>query len=177
MAEEIELVDRLYVGLAIDRDYKPRPDRLNFGDVVRFVGGVTNSLTAGQTRQLFANQPMIRWYRHRLATIALAEIPRVAAASSGEIRCRRFDGGSLTVSNAFGTLVSVFVELDQGQRESALDLFIMSETGAEMFSLQSAPDEDGKIVEMVDTATPHGKRIVEMLRDPLAVGWLVPRTS
>jgi hypothetical protein len=175
MAEEIELVDRLYVGLAIDRDYKPRPNRLTFGDIVRFVGGMTNSLTADQTLQLFANQPLIRWYRQRLATIAIAEIPRVAAASSGQIRRRQFDGGSLTVSNSFGTFVNVFIELDEGRRHSALDLFLMSATGAEILSLQSAPDEDGKIVEQVDTVTPRKKLIVEMLCDPLAVGWFVPR--
>lgn len=174
MAEDSGLVARLYVGLAIDRDFTPRPGRLTVGDIVRFIGGETSFLTAEQTRQLLASPSLVRWYRQRLAALSIAELPRVAAASSGEIARRRFEGGLLTVSESFGTFASIFIELEDVQ-PPALDLVLMSARGIARLPFQGAADENGKIVEMVDTATPQGGLIVEMLCDPLSTGWLVAR--
>ena len=177
MAEDLDLADRIYAGIALGRHAEPRRGLLGVGDIVRFVHGGSGSLTADQTRQLFANSHLVRSYRELMSRLAVAEVPAVAAASSGDLLRRHFDGGVLTLSEDDAEQVSLLVVLDEDRRGHPVDLIVMSAAGAEKLAFQFAPDADGELFEFVDQSTPEGRRLVEALRDPFAEGFFVRKTQ
>lgn len=177
MAEDHDLADRIYVGLALGRDVQPRRGLLGVGDILRFVCGDAGSLSADQTRQLFANAALVRCYRELMSNLAVAEMPAVAAASSGDLVRRHFDGGVLTLSEVDAGQVSLFVVLDEDRRAQPVDLIVLSVSGAEKLVFQFPPDAEGELFEIVDLSAPAGRRLVEALRDPFAEGFFVRKTQ
>src|ERR1700760_342270 len=88
--------DQLYAARSALAAARPRR-RMGLAEIVQFLGDPSRSLTAEEQRQLFADPRLRADYRRLKAQATTFEMPALAAASSGNVNARRFDGGSITI--------------------------------------------------------------------------------
>src|SRR5882757_2093824 len=90
-------VDRLYAARTALTETKPPRHRFGIAEIVQFLSDPTRSLTPEEQRALFTDQRLRADYRRLKAQATTFEMPALAAASSGNVETRRFDGGSIAM--------------------------------------------------------------------------------
>jgi hypothetical protein len=89
--------DRLYAArTALAETDRPRR-RFGVAEIVQFLNDPSRSLTPEEQRALFADSRLRADYRRLKAQAAVFEMPALAAASSGNVNARRFEGGSVAI--------------------------------------------------------------------------------
>jgi hypothetical protein len=89
--------DRLFAARSALAETKPPRHRFGIAEIVQFLNDPSRSLTTEEQRALFADQRLRADYRRLKAQATAFEMPALAAASSGNVNARRFEGGSITV--------------------------------------------------------------------------------
>lgn len=178
MSEDLERAEEIYVLRSVLRDGEPSPGLVGIGDLVRLVRGGSSrkgsALDVEQTRFLFSQPRLMKIYRALKQPLAVAELGMAAAASDGDIPARFFDGGRLTLSFQADGSASIFVQLDEEVQWPAVDLILQSENdGVVRLAFQTAPWDDGTMLEFLDLADPAHQALIRMIRDPYSEGTFV----
>src|SRR5262245_32787769 len=100
--DALRRAEDLFVARATVDDATPNPRRLAFADLYAFLTNPTSELSIDHQRQLFSD-PRLRADFQRLKQELIAvgggiDLPRVAAASDGELSERPFPGGAVKIA-------------------------------------------------------------------------------
>src|ERR1700685_4713162 len=81
---------------ALAEPKRTRP-RFAVAEIVQFLNDPSRALAPEEQRALFADPRLRADYRRLKEQATTFELPALAAASSGNVNARRFDGGSISI--------------------------------------------------------------------------------
>lgn len=175
MAEDLDVAERIFVAQSLLDETNPDADVVTVADIARFMDGRSSSFTMEQTRYMFSRPKLLTAYRQLRQQVTVVEVPAVAAASDGKLNNRAFEEGRISISRQpDSSHVYIVVTLGEGHEGRQMDLLLENTAlGIERLSFQSRPDDDGEILEIVDTTVPRFDLIVTLLQDPATEGRFV----
>ena len=165
--------DRLYAArTALAEAARPR---LRFGvaEIVQFLNDPSRSLAPEEQRALFADPRLRADYRRLKAQATTFEIPALAAASSGNVNVRRFDGGSIAIhpSRIPGQLY-VIVRFNS-PASSPRAMLLESTSGDLVKRVLPSADQQGEVMMVLNENNEADAAFLRLLTDPTATGTFV----
>jgi hypothetical protein len=168
--EFINRVDRLYAARTAVAESKPLRHRFGIAEIVQFLGDPSRSLTPDEQRLLFTDPRLRADYRRLKAQATTFEMPALAAASSGNVTARRFDGGSITIhpSRIAG---QIYVILRFNSPESSpRALLLESASGDVVKRALPGADQQGEVMMVLNEKDDADAAFLRLLADPTATG-------
>jgi hypothetical protein len=162
--------DQLYAARSALADTKRPRHHFGVAEIVHFLSDPTRSLTPEEQRALFADPRLRADYRRLKAQAATFEMPALAAASSGSVNARRFDGGSIAIhpSRIPGQLY-VIVRFT-GTTSSPRALLLESTTGDLVKRALPSADQQGDVMMVLDENNDADAGFLRLLADPTSTG-------
>jgi hypothetical protein len=165
--------DQLYAARSAVADAKRPGRRLGVAELVQFLNDPTRSLTSEEQRQLFADPRLRADYRRLKAQATTFEMPALAAASSGNVNARRFEGGSITIhpSRIPGQLY-VIVRFNSPEA-SARAILLESSAGDIVKRALPNADPQGEVMMVLNEKNDADAGFLRLLSDPTSTGTFV----
>jgi len=165
--------DRLYAARsALAETERPR-HRFGIAEIVQFLNDPSRSLTSEEQRSLFAD-PRLRADYKRLKALATSfEMPALAAASSGKVDARRFDGGSINIhpSRIAGQLYVILRFNTPTDHPRAM--LLESTSGEVIKRALPGADPQGEVMMVLNENNEADARFLRLLADPTSTGTFV----
>jgi hypothetical protein len=149
--------------------------RLRFGvaEIVQFLNDPSRSLTPEEQRALFADQRLRADYRRLKGQAATFELPALAAASSGNINMRRFDGGNIAIhTSRIPGQIYVIVRFDS-PASSSRAMLLESTSGNLVKRILPSADQQGEVMMVLKENDDADATFIRMLTDPTTTGTFV----
>jgi hypothetical protein len=166
-------VDQLYAARSALADTKRPQRRFGIAEIVQFLNDPSRSLTPEEQRALFADPRLRADYRRLKAQATTFEMPALAAASSGNVNARRFDGGSITIhpSRIPGQL---YVILRFNWPANSPRVMLLEGAAGDLVkrALPSA-DQQGEVMMVLDENNDADAGFLRLLADPTSTGTFV----
>ena len=165
--------DRLYAArTALAETGRPR-HRFGIAEIVQFLGDPSRSLTPEEQRALFTDPRLRADYKRLKAQATTFEMPALAAASSGNVTARRFDGGSINIhpSRIAGQLY-VILRFDTPAGHPRA-LLLESTSGEVVKRALPAADPQGEVMMVLNENNETDASFLRLLADPTSTGTFV----
>jgi hypothetical protein len=164
---------QLYAARSALAEAKNPRHRFGVAEIVQFLNDPTRALTPDEQRALFADPRLRADYRRLKAQAAVFELPALAAASSGNVDARRFDGGSLNIhpSRRPGQFY-VIVRFD-APATSPRAMLLESTAGDLVKRALPGADPQGEVMMVLDENADADAAFLRLLADPTATGTFV----
>ena len=149
-ADQIEPADRLYAARSAMAETGPSTRRLGVAEIMQFLSDPRRSFSIEEQRSLFADPQLRADYRRLKAQMSVIELPALAAASDGDVRTRRFEGGTVSIhpSRVPG---QVYVLMRFGSPENPPRIMLIETAGGELIKRPLPPaDSQGEIMLVLD---------------------------
>jgi hypothetical protein len=165
--------DQLYAARSALADAKPPRHRFGIAEIVQFLNDPSRSLAPEEQRALFAD-PRLRADYRRLKDQATAfEMPALAAASSGDVNVRRFDGGSIAIHpSRIPGQIYVIVHFNS-PAISPRAMLLESTTGDLVKRILPGADQEGKVMMVLNENDSADTAFLRLLTDPTTTGTFV----
>jgi hypothetical protein len=165
--------DQLYAARSALAETKRPRHRFGVAEIVQFLNDPTRSLTPEEQRALFADPRLRADYRRLKGQATTFELPALAAASSGNVNARRFDGGSIAIhpSRIPGQLY-VIVHFDS-PASSPRAMLLESTTGDLVKRVLPSADQQGDVMMVLNENNDADAAFLRLLADPTATGTFV----
>jgi hypothetical protein len=165
--------DQLYAARSALADTKRQRQRFGIVEIVQFLNDPSRSLTPEEQRALFADPRLRADYRRLKAQATTFDMPALAAASSGNVNARRFDGGSIAIhpSRIPGQLY-VIVHFDS-PASSPRAMLLESTTGDLVKRVLPIADQQGEVMMVLNENNDADEAFLRLLTDPTATGTFV----
>jgi hypothetical protein len=169
----IQRADRLFAARSALAETKRPQRRFGVAEIVQFLSDPSRSLTPEEQRDLFADPRLRADYRRLKAQATTFELPALAAASSGNVDARRFDGGSITIhpSRIPGQLY-VIVRFNS-PAGSPRAMLLESTSGDFLKRALPSADQQGEVMMVLDQNNDADAGFLRLLADPTATGTFV----
>jgi hypothetical protein len=166
-------VDRLYAARTALTETKPPRHRFGIAEIVQFLSDPARSLTPEEQRALFTDPRLRADYRRLKAQATTFEMPALAAASSGNVETRRFDGGSIAIhrSRLPGQLY-IIVRFDRPD-VSPRAMLLESTSGELVKRALPGADQQGQVMMVLSESDDVDASFLRMLADPTSSGTFV----
>ena len=169
--DEIEhRASQLYAGRSAMAEASPPSRRLGIAEIVQFLSDPQHVLSDDQQRELFVNQQLRADYRRLKAQLSLVDLPALAAASTGAVTLRRFDGGTVNIhpSRRPG---QVYVVIRLAPPKPELRTLLLENAAGELVKRPLPPtDASGEIMIVLDEANSGDQKLLRLMSDPMATG-------
>ena len=165
--------EQLYAARSALADTKAPRHRFGMAEIVQFLNDPSRSLTPDEQRALFAD-PRLRADYRRLKALATAfEMPALAAASSGHVNVRRFDGGSIAIhpSRIAGQLYIVVRFTSPAGSPRAI--LLEGATGELVKHTLPGADPQGEVMMVLNESNDADAAFLRLLTDPTTTGTFV----
>jgi hypothetical protein len=163
--------DQLYAARSALAEAKRPARRFGVAEIVQFLNDPSRSLTTDEQRALFTD-PRLRADYRRLKTQATTfEMPALAAASSGAVNARRFEGGTVTIhpSRVPG---QIYVILRFAEPSGAPRMILLESAEGDLVKRAlPAADPQGEIMMVLNERSDAG--FLRLLSDPTSTGTFV----
>jgi hypothetical protein len=165
--------DRLFAARSALAETKRPQRRFGVAEIVQFLNDPSRSLSPEEQRDLFADPRLRADYRRLKAQATTFELPALAAASSGNVDARRFDGGSITIhpSRIPGQLY-VIVRFNS-PAGSPRAMLLESTSGDFLKRALPSADQQGEVMMVLDQNNDADAGFLRLLADPTATGTFV----
>ena len=165
--------DRLYAARSALVGTKPPRHRFGVAEIVQFLSDPSRSLTPEEQRALFTDPRLRADYRRLRGQVTIFELPALAAASSGNVNARRFDGGSIAIhpSRIPGQLY-VIVRFDS-PASSPRAMLLEGATGDLVKRVLPSADQQGEVMMVLNENDGADAAFLRLLADPTATGTFV----
>lgn len=165
--------DQLYAARSALADTKRPRHRFGVAEIVQFLNDPSRSLTPEEQRALFADPRLRADYRRLKGEATTFELPALAAASSGNVSARRFDGGSIAIhrSRIPGQLY-VVVHFNS-PASSPRAMLLESTTGDLVKRALPSADQQGDVMMVLDENNDADAEFLRLLADPTSTGTFV----
>jgi hypothetical protein len=165
--------DQLYAARSALADTKGPQRRFGIAEIVQFLSDPSRSLTSEEQRALFADPRLRSDYRRLKAQATTFEMPALAAASSGNVNARRFDGGSITIhpSRIPGQLYVIL--RFNWPANSPRAMLLEGATGDLVKRALPSADQQGEVMMVLDENNDADAGFLRLLADPTSTGTFV----
>jgi hypothetical protein len=166
-------VDRLYAARSALAETKRPRHRFGVAEIVQFLNDPSRVLTPEEQRALFADPRLRADYRRLKVQATTFDLPALAAASSGSVNARRFDGGSITIhpSRISGQLYVVVRFNEPGNAPRAM--LLESTSGDLVKRALPAADQQGEVMMVLNENDEADAGFLRLLADPTCTGTFV----
>jgi hypothetical protein len=165
--------DRLYAARSALAETKPARLRFGVAEIVQFLSDPTRSLTPDEQRSLFTDPRLRADYRRLKERATSFEMPALAAASSGNVNARRFEGGSINIhpSRIAGQLYVIlrFSSPDNPPRA----LLLEGASGELVKRALPTIDQQGELMMVLNEGDAADAGFLRLLADPTSTGTFV----
>jgi hypothetical protein len=172
--DAVQAADRLYAARSAMADAAPQRESIGVAELVRFLTVASVELPSEAQRALFANPRLRADFQRLKRRLRLFELPVVAAASTGNITARTFEGGSARVhpSRLEGQVYVVFEFRSTAGAPQAL----LFEDAANYVVKRPlpAPDALGQVVLVLDRSNANDELFLQLFADPTTTGTFLP---
>jgi hypothetical protein len=150
---------------------RPGKRRLGVADLVAYLTQPGRTLSPAEKRELISSVQLQSDLRRLRSELAVCAVPRLAAAStSARFTDRAFEGGRLRIhpSNV-GRQSYVLVQFDDPMTSPVL-LTLEGSDGQLTKRALPKPDDQGRMLLVLDTAEPGDAEFLRLVGDPLSQG-------
>jgi hypothetical protein len=165
--------DLLYAARTALAEAKRPTRRFGVAEVVQFLNDPSRNLTAEEQRLLFSDPRLRADYRRLKAQATTFELPALAAASSGAVNSRRFEGGSVSThpSRVPG---QIYVILRFSWPAGAPRMMLLESVEGHLVkrALPSA-DKQGEVMMVLNERSDADAGFLRLLADPTSTGTFV----
>lgn len=171
--EVLLLADTLYIARTAVAESNCSLERVGLAELVQFLQRPDSSLSVGQQRALFANARLRADYQLIKARLAKVDLPALAAASSGRVSTRQFQGGSVHVHlSRVEDQAYVIVRICEQQK--APHSIVLENSAGEIVKRALPPvDAKGEIMLVLDRKSPNDEAFLRLISDPTSIGSLL----
>jgi hypothetical protein len=165
--------DRLYAARSALADAKPPRHRFGIAEIMHFLDDPSRSLTSEEQRALFSDPRLRADYRRLKAQATAFEMPALAAASSGAVNARRFEGGSITMhpSRVPG---QIYVILRFNWPAGPPRMMLLENTAGDVVKRAlPAADQQGEVIMVLDERSDADAGFLRLLADSTSTGTFV----
>ena len=165
--------DRLFAARGALADARRPRHRFGIAEIVQFLNDPSRSLTAEEQRALFADPRLRADYRRLKAQSTTFELPALAAASSGSVNARRFDGGSVTIhpSRLPG---QIYVILRFNEPANSPRMMLLEGAAGDLVkSALPNADQQGEVMMVLNERSEADAGFLRLLADPTSTGTFV----
>ena len=171
--EFADRTDRLYAARSALADTKRPRQRFGIAEIVQFLSDPTRALTPDEQRSLFTDPRLRADYKRLKAQATSFEMPAFAAASSGNVDARRFDGGTINIhpSRVAGQLYVILRFNTVTDQPRAI---VLESTSGELAKRAlPAADPQGAIMMVFNETNEADASFLRLLADPTSTGTFV----
>ncbi|HEY1543188.1 MAG TPA: hypothetical protein VGG01_12325 [Xanthobacteraceae bacterium] len=165
--------DQLYAARSALAEAKPPTRRFGVAEIVRFLSDPSHSLSPEEQRALFTNPRLRADYRRVKTQVTSFELPALAAASSGAVTSRRFEGGSVNIhpSRVPG---QIYVILRFAASADAPRMMLLESTAGDLVKRTlPAANQQGEVMMVLSEHSEADAGFLRLLGDPTATGSFV----
>jgi hypothetical protein len=162
--------DRLYAARTALAQTGPTTRRMGVAEIMQFLSDPGRSLSMDEQRSLFADPQLRADYRRLKSQVAVAELPALAAASTGDVSARRFDGGTVNVhpSRVPG---QVYVMLRFSWPAGAPRTMLLEGAEGELVKRALPPaDPNGELMIVLNESSASDQAFLRLISDPTSTG-------
>jgi hypothetical protein len=165
--------DQLYAARSALAETKRLRHHFGVAEIAQFLNDPSRSLTPEDQRALFADPRLRADYRRLKEQAAVFALPAVAAASSGNVNARRFDGGTIAIhpSRIPGQLY-VIVRFNS-PASSPRAMLLESTAGDVVKRVLRGADQQGEVMMVLNENNDADAAFLRLLADPTATGTFV----
>jgi hypothetical protein len=165
--------DRLYVARSVLAEAERPRHRFGVAEIVQFLNDPSRMLTPEEQRALFTDPRLRSDYRRLKERATTFELPALAAASSGNVNTRRFDGGSLGIhpSRMPGQFY-VILRFDT-PATSPRTLLLESTAGDLVKRALPGADPQGEVMMVLNENDDADAAFLRLLTEPTTIGTFV----
>jgi hypothetical protein len=165
--------DQLYAARSALAETKRTARRFGIAEIVRFLNDPSRSLTPDEQRALFTDPRLRADYRRLKAQATTFELPALAAASSGAVSSRRFEGGSVTIHpSRLPGQIYVIVRFSWPAGTPRM-MLLESTTGDLLKRALPAADQQGEVMMVLNERSDADAGFLRILTDPTSTGTFV----
>jgi hypothetical protein len=165
--------DRLYAARSVLAEARPPRHRFGVAEIVQFLNDPVRALTPEEQRSLFTDPRLRADYRRLKERATSFEMPALAAASSGNVDARRFDGGSINIhpSRIAGQLYVILRFSSPANPPRAL---LLESTAGELVKRAlPAADQQGEVMMVLNQSNQADASFLRLIADPTSTGTFV----
>jgi hypothetical protein len=159
--------DALYAARSAIAETNAPPRRLGIAELMQFLDDPGRTLTMEEQRALFADPKLRADFRRLKAQAAVAELPALAAAGTGDVTARRFEDPSRVRGQIY--VILRFAALAGTPRMMLLE----SAAGDLLKRALPAADPTGEVMIVLDERSDTDAGFLRLLSDPTATGTFV----
>jgi hypothetical protein len=174
-ADDIALrADKLYAARTAMEDNSRPARRMGIAELVQFLNDPRRSLSIEEQRSLFADPQLRADFRRLKSQFAVADLPAQAAASTGGVAARRFDGGIVNIHRS-RIPGQVYVVLRFDRVEGAPRTMLLEGLEGEIIKRPlPAADPSGEVMLVLDEKIASDQSFLRLISDPTSTGSLLP---
>jgi len=168
--EIAQIAGRIYAARSALVETKPPKHRLGIAELMRFLSDPSRSLTPDEQRALFSDSRIRSDYRRLKAQATVFELPALAAASSGDVNARRFEGGTISIhpSRLAG---QTYVILRFSSLANPPRMMLIESTAGDLVRRTiPAADQQGEVMLVLDERNDADASFLRLLADPTSAG-------
>jgi hypothetical protein len=168
--DAVRRADRLYAARAAMAEAEQPARRLGIADIVQLLGNPMRSLSMDEQRALFSDPQLRADYRRLKAQFATVELPALAAASTGQVNMRRFEGGTVNIhpSRVPG---QTYVLMRFGSPAGVPHSVLIESSQGELIKRALPPaDPNGEIMLVLDDKIGPDQEFLRLISDPTSSG-------
>jgi hypothetical protein len=165
--------DQLYAARSALAEAKRTTRRFGIAEIVQFLGDPSRALSAEEQRALFANPRLRDDYRRLKAQATTFELPALAAASSGAVNARRFEGGTINIhpSRVPG---QIYVILRFTWPAGPPRMMLLESSAGDLLKRAlPAADAQGEVMMVLNERNDADAGFLRLLADPTSTGTFV----
>jgi hypothetical protein len=165
--------DQLYAARSALAEAKRPTRRFGVAEIVQFLSDPSRALTADEQRALFTHPRLRDDYRRLKAQATAFELPALAAASSGAVNARRFDGGTISIhpSRVPG---QIYVILRFTWPSNAPRMILLESAAGDLLKRAlPAADAQGEVMMVLNERSDADAGFLRLLADPTSTGTFV----
>ncbi len=163
--------DQLYAARSALAEAKRPTRRFGVAEIVQFLNDPSRSLSPEEQRALFTDSRLRADYRRLKAQATTFELPALAAASSGAVNARRFEGGTVSIhpSRVAG---QIYVILRFTSPADAPRMMLLESAAGEFLKRAlPAADPQGEVMMVLNERSDAD--FLRLLADPTSTGTFV----
>jgi hypothetical protein len=166
--------DKLYAARAAMEDSAHPARRMGIAELVQFLNDPRRSLSIEEQRSLFADPRLRADFRRLKSQFAIADLPAQAAASSGGVAARRFEGGMVNIHRS-RIPGQVYVVLRFERPADAPRTMLLEGLEGEIIKRTlPAADSSGEVMLVLDEKIASDQSFLRLISDPTSTGSLLP---
>lgn len=172
MADEQDDIEAAFATRVLLEEGKKSPGALGIHEILRFLSEPDYQLTPPQQAALFSRPALRATFQALKRRYALLAMPTLAAASTGEVNERHFEGGWVRLTASLeNTFVYALITFEDDRAPQGPSILLLEASDGTMSKLLlGVPNSERQVFVGIDGGTEPGSTTLTLLRNVDASG-------